>query len=65
MDDCTDFNKILLLLKLEMTFSGYKHSGGAVVGKEKNKVLCLVASRIPVTKGDHYFFLILKTNKTP
>lgn len=61
MDDITDFNRILLP-KLEATFSGYKHSGGAVVEKEK-KVLCLIASRIPVAKGDHYCFLILKTNK--
>lgn len=60
MDDITDFNRILLLLKLEATFNGYKQSGGAVVEKEK-KVLCLIASRIPVAKGDHYYTLILKT----
>lgn len=39
MDDITDFNRILLLLKLEATFSGYKHSGGAVVEKEKKGTL--------------------------
>lgn len=65
MDDITDFNRILLLLKLEVTFSGYKHSGGAVVEKGKKKQLCLIALRIPLAKGDHYCFLILKTNKPP
>lgn len=35
VDDITDFNRILLLLKLGVTFSGFKHSRGTVVEREK------------------------------
>lgn len=35
VDDMTDFNRILLLLRLEVTFSGFKHSRGAVMERQK------------------------------
>ncbi|RLW09103.1 hypothetical protein DV515_00002901 [Chloebia gouldiae] len=38
VDDITDFNRILLLLRLEVTFNGFKHSRGAVMERQKRRL---------------------------
>lgn len=61
MNDITGFNRILLLLRLEVTVSGFKHSRGAVM--EYKKGTLFNSLKDSSSKGDHYCFLILKTNK--